>query len=143
MHWSHSASTSGDFVVQNGSPAKLETGEQIGPASPFESSDGYLLVEGIDPVPSLGNWRSDAQNKFLGVQFDIDGDGHFGWIRLSVTSDTVIVHDYAYDAQSGMAINAGVIPEPSSLVLGALGALGLLLRRRSISLNPIRTDARR
>lgn len=48
---------------------------------------------------------------YVGVKFDIGGSAHFGWVRVSVSSDGTIltVKDYAYEATAGVAINAGDI----------------------------------
>jgi len=47
------------------------------------------------------NWN-DEHDKYVGLQFNIDGQPHFGWLRLDVnTKDTIpniIVKEYAYQA---------------------------------------------
>lgn len=45
---------------------------------------------------------------YVGVQFDISGDTHYGWIRIDVgDSSNFIVLDYAYEATPGATIEAG------------------------------------
>ena len=60
--------------------------------------DGYVY----------GNF-GDAGAKFIALQFDIDGDVHYGWIRVDVTLSpiSVTIMDYAYDATAGVSINTG------------------------------------
>ena len=77
-----------------------------------------------------GSWHT-VSNGLLGISFDIEGNTHYGWMRMSdISATTFIVHDWAYEAQPGVGINAGVIPEPSTLLLVTLGA-GTLFGMRS------------
>jgi hypothetical protein len=50
-------------------------------------------------------------------------------VTYNAASQTLEIGDFAYES-SGAGILAGAIPEPSSLGLLALGASGLLARRR-------------
>ena len=48
---------------------------------------------------------------YLGARFDIDGDLHFGWVRVDITdSSNFKVLDFAYEATPFTTIAAGVIP---------------------------------
>ena len=64
------------------------------------------------------NWNScsytgsqwcGVTDKYLGLQFDIGGDTHYGWARLDVGLDPTVwlIKDYAYDATPDTAIEAG------------------------------------
>ena len=91
-----------------------------------------LLVQNNSTFNTLWPIGADAM---LGVKFDISGNDHFGWIRLNVSPGItgVTVLDWAYDDISNAPIHAGttgVIPEPHSLSLFALGALGIYAWRR-------------
>jgi len=85
---------------------------------------------------SSGPWRG-VDDKFLGLYFDIPGDGsHFGWARLNMTANksaTATLVDWAYETIPDTPIIAGAVPEPSSLSLGflALGAVGVAALVRS------------
>lgn len=96
-----------------------------GPATAFFRPGG-----GTNVGPQM-NTNSDLN--CLGFRFtnEVTGGNHFGWIRLQVgatASDRAIV-TYAYDDVPDTPIACGV-PEPSSLGLLALGAVGLISRRR-------------
>jgi hypothetical protein len=83
-------------------------------------------------------------NGYLGLRFDIAGQLHFGWARVSVSGSTDInnaltatLHDWAYEGAAGAPILVGqidaaptAVPEPGTLSLLALGASGLAAYRR-------------
>ncbi len=55
-----------------------------------------------------GNW-SGAVDKYLGLEFQILGQTHYGWAKLSVgvNADFFTIKEYAYNATPLTAINAG------------------------------------
>ncbi len=85
-----------------------------------------------------GDWQTNGQTGFFGFRFELENDSPnatvgtmvYGWAeveRLSPTSGRVL--QWAYD-DSG----AGVVPEPGTLSLLALGAASIapMRRRRSV-----------
>lgn len=70
---------------------------------------------------------------FVGFQFDVGAGTQFGWARVNMDSgvpeNTFTVMDFAF-ADAGESIFAGQVPEPGSLGLLALGALGLTSWRK-------------
>jgi hypothetical protein len=67
---------------------------------------------------------------YIGVKFNTN---QYGWIRVNMNGaplNSFTVVDYAY-GDPGEAVNAGVVPEPSSLAALALGAVGLASWRKS------------
>ena len=88
----------------------------IGPNSP----KGFVSVKGAPALMAyglctfycnpLGAWGR-ATDKFLGFQFSINGEVHFGWARLSVklSNNRIIAKltGYAYETQPNTAIRAG------------------------------------
>lgn len=67
----------------------------------------------------------------MGVEFDISGGTHYGWIRM-FTSESGFgwIDEWAYESDPGIGIAAGAIPEPSAGLLLMLGACGFVLVRR-------------
>ena len=63
--------------------------------------------------------------EYLGVEFEIDGATHYGWVEVESREffHFVRVHRWAYESEPGAPIRAGQIPEPSGLVLVLAGVL--------------------
>jgi hypothetical protein len=67
----------------------------------------------------------------MGLKFDVGNGVQYGWARISMDGpilNSYTVVDYAY-ADPGETLVAGQVPEPGSLGLLAVGAVGLLLWR--------------
>jgi hypothetical protein len=78
-----------------------------------------------------GPWIGLGGPRFLGFEFDISGQTHYGWARLSVNDGTGVatLFDYAYEDLQDTAISAGAVPEPGTLAGMAVGAAALLAAR--------------
>jgi hypothetical protein len=66
-----------------------------------------------------GNFAGDDKTAYLGVRFLIDGETHYGWVRLTVnttvrraTSATVTA--YAYETEANTPIFAGMTKAPTA-----------------------------
>jgi hypothetical protein len=90
----------------------------------------------------IGNWPNDlTQSAYVGLRFEINGNKHYGWARVSseIGSASLAVTQAAYESTPGAGIAAGdtgelnSVPEPSSMALMLLGAAGIaaLKRRRA------------
>ena len=103
-----------------------------------------------------GEWIGNPKDRYLGVRFEIDGQLHYGWVRLTVTTHrsahapflSAKVTAYAYETEPNTPIYAGLTEEPTaelqppagvqgergpSLGMLALGAEGAVLWRREKS----------
>lgn len=157
------AMVAGAFGSENFARA-MAPGAAIGPGNRFASSGlngGIVMGEAISS-PGGGQLRGSwvhALNRYLGLRFQINGQTHYGWARLTAkislhTRMQVVLTGYAFEVQPDTPIVAGqehgqslgnepiseagpgpgafrVAPaEPASLAMLALGAPGLALWRR-------------
>jgi hypothetical protein len=113
----------------------LSLGDTISPTdpafSPLNTSGGPnpLLNDGA----GHGEFTAAAGEKYIGVRLS---DGTVGWVGFRVTNDSSVgnlsgtVIDFAYESDPSKNIAAGLVPEPSSLALLAVGATALAAYRR-------------
>jgi hypothetical protein len=90
-----------------------------------ESANGYAYY------PGYGSELPSSEPTYIGVRFD-PGDGtHYGWIGVTLDSTSHFLDAFAwgYETEVGVPIAAGA-PEPGSLALLAMGAVGAMSRRR-------------
>jgi hypothetical protein len=138
--FSANVETNVNLMGINENPNPLIINELIGPDGNF--------VNNNDATTNLNQYNLGSNNLtnntnsgpfagvsggYLGFQFDIGNGVHFGWARIGFLNNTFILQDYAYEDAAGSAIRAGEgspVPEPASLGMLALGAVGLLGWRR-------------
>jgi hypothetical protein len=141
----------------------LAQGAKIGPSARFTPDSSHDIIENsfgaftnghLTSRFLLGKWANNPTNRYIGVKFLIDGETHYGWIRLNVTMSSGpmsirgTITAYAYETEPNEPIYAGLTEEPTaevqspenrdqagpSLGMLALGAEGLPLWRREETL---------
>ena len=136
-------------IFGNGSASALRFGVPIGPNGRF-SHFGLIEKSGAisGSIETFGKWLN-VQNHYLGLQFSINGQTHYGWARLTVKSGIVgTLTGYAYETIPNKRILAGqtsgadtaevsanILPGPANRVPASLGMLargadGLAIWRR-------------
>jgi hypothetical protein len=147
---------SASVIPLNHEAKVLSSGATIGPSQTFRNvHDPRLLMAGAESVYRgstgtccvylYGNWEN-VKNHYLGLKFQINGETHYGWARVTVKSFqdpnnhtgriNATLSGYAYETNPDLAITAGDIGgthaanssevEPRDKTLGtlALGAIG-------------------
>lgn len=109
---------------------KLDSGDPIGPGADFQTHGGLGSFSTVNSS-IWGEWPGEGEG-FAGVQFAISGNTHYGWIRM-IVDDFMrpTVMGYAFETEKDTPIPAGAVPEPCSLGMLALGAVGVTAMRKS------------
>ena len=115
--------TNGLAYVSNLAAATLISSANIGP-----TFYGSMAYGANNPNAQFNN----VTGAFLGFSFPAGGNTFYAWMRVDINnaSGTFVIKDWAYESNAGTSIQAGAVPEPSSLGLLALGAAGLGYYRR-------------
>jgi hypothetical protein len=125
-------------------------GAKIGASEIFYRNRKVRMGSAVDPGSSHGPWKNDTSG-FLALEFQIDGQAHYGWAEVFVatfesggfTEYRGVVKGYAYNTVPNKPMRAGqtsdrdligeIAPQPATLGLLALGAPGLDIWRRCSS----------
>lgn len=100
--------TNGDcellFNTSNMLPAKLDSGDVIGPSSGLWKEAIYDKLDS----GSKGNWQTDATDKYIAFRFRNSTTWYYGWLKMTVAPGAVsfTVKEWAYNA-SGNQIKGG------------------------------------
>lgn len=121
--------------------AKIGPSAQFGSAVTVERSLGGLYGAHY----RFGKWGGSHPNRFMGVKFQIHGKTHYGWVRITVNTTslmTATITEYGYETVANKTVLAGLpgaalVPPRAAArqpvaTLGALalGAEGLAIWRR-------------
>ena len=123
--------------------SRLAPGAEIGASGIFYRNGRNLMASSHDPGGSGGAWKNGG-NGFLGLEFQIGGQVHYGWAEVFVAGPPPTyygqVTGYAYNTVPNQPIRAGqksntdviggIPPQPATLGLLALGAPGLDIWRK-------------
>lgn len=116
--------------------AALDAGYLIEPNAETISEEWFGL-SGWDTLISI--WDTGAagnfyeQHGYIGLEFEAEDGTHYGWLEIEglTHSSSIRVYGWAYESMPGVGIVAGAVPEPSSVVLFTIGAIGVwTLRKR-------------
>jgi hypothetical protein len=103
-----------------GTTGTASTGGLVGAAS--------VVLTGIYSTTANVGSFGGLTDAYVGLQFDIGGQRHYGWARVDVASDaqSFTIKDYAYDATPNTMIPAGAtISSVSDLVLNNVNIMQL------------------
>lgn len=108
---------SGGGVAGTFYASALARGAEIGPSAHFSSSVFERIERGTGGYLNHkfnGKWGGNVKNRYLGVRFVINGETHYGWIRLTVSIPsnprnfmTGTITGYAYETVANKPIKAG------------------------------------
>ena len=73
-------------------------------------------------------------NAFVGVELQIDGNTHYGWIQFDNPEPIYggYVTGFAYETEASSAIEAGAVPEPGTIILFLIGTIGVFFFRKNL-----------
>lgn len=99
--------------TSNSYAAMLMSGSAIGSSAMLSS--GTQMLGAVVNYTGLASGTIQAGNflgmtdGYMGMEFDISGSMHYGWVRLDVANDatSITIKDYAYHTVAGTMLNAG------------------------------------
>lgn len=94
--------------------AALDVGVQVGPAANFQSYPKGLFMArvgvGSVSIQDSGSWLT-VETAYLGLKFVVDGETHYGWARIKLTSPgnfaSASIYGYAYESTANQPILTG------------------------------------
>jgi hypothetical protein len=97
--------------------APLPRGAKIGASAGFTAFESAVeqSLAGVSGRGLRGYWGGNPKDHYVGVRFSIGGQTHYGWIRLTVTTDpnphgpamSATITGYAYETVPNKTILAG------------------------------------
>ena len=118
--------------------ANVEHGDRFGGKDKAVDMGGFFFKTSTSGTRWGGPWMNGGKgvkNRYLGLKFRTHGHFHFGWARLTVTTQkrafTATLTGYAYETVPNKAIVAGktkgpdVVTMPLDTTTGTLGHLAL------------------
>lgn len=94
-------------------------------AEEWYGSENYSTLIYVLSTGSTGEFLSNRG--FVGLQFESAEGTHYGWLDIEGVSgrSQLMIRGWAYESTPGAGITAGAIPEPSSIILFAIGIITL------------------
>lgn len=89
----------------------LLEGADVGPAQTIWGASGYLAGKTFESYYNITEEYGDflGTERYLGVRFTVQGNTHYGWVRISAGADgkSAIIKDYAYHKIPNTPIKSG------------------------------------
>lgn len=125
------AGVMGGFWSSTPEGAKLGYSADISSAQSFHSGNVEVGLYGYGWYGCVGPW-SGGGHGYLGMYIDSGSDRHYGWAEVTLGGgrNELTLHRFAFETTPGEGILAGETPEPMTLSLLAMGAAGVLARRK-------------
>jgi len=123
-----------------GPVAALNSGYVINSNSGGSTPEEWFGLEGMDTFIIIFNTGISGEfynhRGFVGLTFESTNRTHYGWLDIEgmSSSSQIRVRGWAYESTPGVGIVAGAVPEPSSVALFAIGAVGAWILRKEKSL---------
>jgi len=129
--------------------ARLQAGEVIGPdisgimgggSIGWQSGSFTIELCGINggEFVCVGDFTAEPPDTgtglrgYIGLEFFIGGETHYGWAEVEANGfgSGGTIFGWAYESEAGVPIEAGAVPEPSTVLFLYLGGLTFWWRRR-------------
>jgi len=111
--------------------ASFRTAAQVTLGSIYRSGGIPSDYGGFRPnTPNPGGSTLGASSGYAGFRIGTGATARYGWLQMTVTSSGITFGQAAL-GDIGEAVQAGVVPEPTSLAAIALGAVAFMGRRRT------------
>ena len=129
-------------IFGNGSANEIATEYMVSHVREFAAGNlingQSVVINGFTALDTFAQFEHDFYNtrEYAGVIFDIPGGSpHYAYLDVGPNpSDGMLtLFGGAWESQTGVGIVAGAVPEPTGLGLLAMGAAGVVARRRERS----------
>ena len=112
--------TNNQLIGSSYYPFPLPYGATISAGQSFASTTTWLSV--------CSGYFCGVTNAYVGVQFTIGGNTHFGWVEISVPDNmNYTIHSACYDDTPATAVNAGVLPAAAIPTMSEWSLITLVL----------------
>ena len=107
------------FMMDGDQVAMLSVGDSVGPDADW----------GTKPLTT--SFENEASERFLGVEFRIRDELHYGWIGIHIGEDgDFVIDDFAYNTSPSRSLIVGSVPEPCGFWWPLVALIALLRDRR-------------
>lgn len=117
--------------------ANLSSGFSVGPLLPagYAQQDYFINLVGSAGGYPFGDWLAPNNNGFVGLNFDIAGERHFGWVELTLgfpdittgTPTTITIEGFCYESTPDTGLLAGEREAPPEVApIPTVGEWGLI-----------------